>query len=729
MNWYFAFFFISGFCSLLYELIWLRLTVAQYGVTIAMTSIVLSVFMAGMGAGSWIAGAAARRYGNRLSWSPLRIYAAAEFVIGCASLTVPLELLLGRHLLEARLFESWSGAFNSSSATYYLASGVLVAVTLIPWCASMGATVPLAMWAIRSESRPDAGRSFSFLYTANVIGAMAGAIVPAVLIELYGFNGSLRIGACLNFAIAAGAFALSFRYRGPSAEAAAAQPATTAAAIPPAVQNGSGVMTLLFLTGFATMGMEVIWIRLYTAFVGPLVYSFALILASYLAATAIGARRYRRRGAPADSRLAWILLGLLSLVPLITADPRIQMVAGLRVVLGVVLVSGAIGFLTPMLVDRWSGGDADRAGKAYAVNVLGCILGPLFASFVLLPHLSERVSLAIFALPWFAMIPAWPGSKALTGKARVYSIASVAAALVLLFGTRDYTLMYPGGKILRDSTATVIAAGQGMNRKLVTNGVGMTVLTPITKMMAHFSLASLDHQPHSMLVICFGMGTTYRSALSWGIPVTAAELVPSVPKLFTYFHEDGAQVMASPNSHIVVDDGRRYLERTGEKFDVIAIDPPPPVNAAASSLLYSEEFYATAKRHLQPGGILAQWLPNGDDADVASVTRALVDSFPHVRIYQSVMGSGWHFFASTDPIPDRSADEMLARMPQPAIDDMMEWGPAQTPSEQLQMMLSHSFTPEELIAHAPNVPALRDDRPVNEYFVVRGFQAAFKNSK
>ncbi len=89
MNWYFAFFFISGFCSLLYELIWLRLTVAQYGVTIAMTSIVLSVFMAGMGAGSWIAGAAARRYGNRLSWSPLRIYAAAEFVIGCASLTVP----------------------------------------------------------------------------------------------------------------------------------------------------------------------------------------------------------------------------------------------------------------------------------------------------------------------------------------------------------------------------------------------------------------------------------------------------------------------------------------------------------------------------------------------------------------------------------------------------------------------------------------------------------------
>ena len=724
MNWYFAFFFISGFCSLLYEVIWLRLTVAQYGVTIAMTSIVLSVFMAGLGAGSWIAGAAARRYGSRLSWSPLRLYAAAELIIGCASLTVPLELLLGRHLLE-----SWSGAFSSSSASFYLASGALVAVTLIPWCACMGATVPLAMWAIRSESRPEAGRSFSFLYTANVIGAMAGAIIPAVLIELYGFHGTLRIGACLNIAIAAGAFALGFRRRGPAAEAAAAQPAATPAPAQPANAGGSRVMTLLFLTGFATMGMEVIWIRLYTAFVGPLVYSFALILASYLTATAIGARMYRRKGASGDSRLAWILLGLLSLVPLITADPRIPMAAGLRVVLGVLLVSGVIGFLTPMLVDRWSGGDANRAGKAYAVNVLGCILGPLFASFVLLPHLSERASLAIFALPWFAMIPSWPGSKALTVKARVYSIASVAAALVLLFVTRDYTLMYPEGKILRDSTATVIAAGRGMDRKLITNGVGMTALTPITKMMAHFSLASLDHPPQSMLVICFGMGTTYRSALSWGIPVTAAELVPSVPELFTYFHQDGAQVMASPLSRIVVDDGRRYLERTGDKFDVIAIDPPPPVNAAASSLLYSEEFYATAKRRLQPGGILAQWLPNGDDADVASVTRALADSFPHVRIYQSVIGLGWHFFASMDPIPERSADEMLARMPAPAVADMMEWGPGHTPREQLQLMLSHSYTPEELIARAPEYPALRDDRPVNEYFVVRSFAAAFGNSK
>ncbi len=104
---------------------------------------------------------------------------------------------------------------------------------------------------------------------------------------------------------------------------------------------------------------------------------------------------------------------------------------------------------------------------------------------------------------------------------------------------------------------------------------------------------------------------------------------------------------------------------------------------------------------------------------MAAVTRAITDSFPHVRIYQSVMRGGWHLFASMDPIPDRSADELLARMPQAAVTDMMEWGPESTPHNQIQWMLSHSYTPEELIARAPNAPALRDDRPVNEYFVVR----------
>ncbi len=158
------------------------------------------------------------------------------------------------------------------------------------------------------------------------------------------------------------------------------------------------------------------------------------------------------------------------------------------------------------------------------------------------------------------------------------------------------------------------------------------------------------------------MGTTYRSLLSWDIPVTAVELVPSVPRVFGFFHSDGPELLRSPLSHLVIDDGRRYLERTTEQYDVITIDPPPPVEAAGSSLLYSKEFYAIIKRRLRSDGILQQWLPGGDAVVRASVARALKESFHYVRVFRSVEGGGYHFLASNRPLPDRTAAELAEHL-------------------------------------------------------------------
>src|ERR1700735_4698971 len=92
-----------------------------------------------------------------------------------------------------------------------------MARTLVPWCACMGATIPLAMFAIRSDARFESRRSFSFLYLANVLGAVAGAVVPLLLIELYGFHGHPRVGAVLNPSIAAAVFAVTLASRSRSA--------------------------------------------------------------------------------------------------------------------------------------------------------------------------------------------------------------------------------------------------------------------------------------------------------------------------------------------------------------------------------------------------------------------------------------------------------------------------------------------------------------------------------
>jgi spermidine synthase/predicted MFS family arabinose efflux permease len=717
MVWYFLFFFVSGFCSVLCELIWLRLSMAQFGVTTALTSIVLSVFMAGLGVGSWLAGALVERYGERIRFSALRLYAVLEFMIGVSALVVPAELISGHRLLEALADRA-----AVSSAAYYVLSGLWLSLTMVPWCACMGATIPVAMFAIRKSQQKSDGRSFSFLYLANVLGAMLGSFLPLLLIEPYGFHKTLHIGAALNVAIAVSAFLVSLQSNQDQPHTPI--PATTSPnsrVANAAIDNRQSILLLLFTTGLATMGMELIWIRLFTPYIGPVVYSFGMILVAYLLATFMGSRIYRRwsRKHSRESQVTWISLALLGILPLLTADTRVPLNLVVRVFLGVMPFAAMIGFLTPMLVDRWSGGDPDRAGRAYAVNVVGCIVGPLVAGFLLLPLVGERWSVLLLSLPWFAMALPIPRASAVRSFSRVTAYVSVVFAFSIFLATQNFENQFPSRKVRRDSTATVIAYGEGMQRRLLVNGMGMTSLTPITKMMAHLTLASLDHPPRSALVICFGMGTTFRSVVSWNISGTAVELVPSVPKLFSYYHADAATVLSSPQAHVVIDDGRRFLERSPAQYDAIILDPPPPVQTAGSSLLYSQDFYAVAKTRLQPGGILQQWLPEADDATQAAVARSIKNSFPYIRVFQGMDGWGWHFLASDRPIPVRSAAELVARMPQSAIEDMMEWGPAKSPEAEMQLLLAHESSPDEIIALSPQTAPLTDDRPINEYFLLR----------
>jgi spermidine synthase len=197
------------------------------------------------------------------------------------------------------------------------------------------------------------------------------------------------------------------------------------------------------------------------------------------------------------------------------------------------------------------------------------------------------------------------------------------------------------------------------------------------------------------------------------------ELVPSVPRVFGFYHADGPELLLSPLSHVVIDDGRRYLERTAGQYDVITIDPPPPVEAAGSSLLYSKEFYTIINRRLRSGGIFQQWLPYGDAVVQASVARALKESFPYVRVFHPVGGRGFHFLASGQPLPERTAAELAQHLTPKAARDLMEWGPEPTPELQFASVLQKELSLDQMIAQAPDAPALQDDRPENEYYLMR----------
>jgi predicted membrane-bound spermidine synthase len=484
----------------------------------------------------------------------------------------------------------------------------------------------------------------------------------------------------------------------------------------------------LFATGLMTLAMEVVWIRQFTPYLGTVVYAFAAVLALYLGGTFLGSRIYRswierREGqVPAGTLgVAWALVGFTALLPLAAADPRLPLAVGfsrglLRVATGVLPFCATVGFLTPLLVDRVSGGDPRRAGDAYAINVLGCIVGPLLAGFALLPSVSETWSLLLLGVPLAVAGALRTGSRPALARGLALSVL-VASALVLV-STRSFESRFRHRSVRRDETATVVATGTGWNRLLLVNGFSMTILTPVSKVMAHLPLA-FHPEPREGLVLCFGMGTTFRSMRRWDIPTTVVELVPSVPELAGYYHADAVALQHAPGAHVVIDDARRYLERTAQRFDVITIDPPPPVEAAASSLLYSQEFYSLVQRRLRPGGILQQWLPGGEVELAVSFTRTLASVFPHVRVFGGIHGWGLHFLASDAPIPARTAEDLARRLPPAAVADFVEWGPEPTAQAQFATLLSHEVPLGQILQLGPDVPVLTDDRPFNEYFLLR----------
>jgi len=467
--------------------------------------------------------------------------------------------------------------------------------------------------------------------------------------------------------------------------------------------------------------MEVVWIRAFTPVLWTSTYAFPALLSTYLLATWVGSAIYRHHR---ESGRVWrteALLGVLftaALLPLVLNDPR-WVARRIIVFASIVPVSALLGYLTPRLIDEYAHGEPRAAGVAYALNVTGCIGGPLVAGYLLLPLVGVKWSVIVLALSYAAFFAL--GSPGLSRRV-AYTTGAIGLAVLLLVVTYTSTYedprLYDHAEVRRDYAATVVSEGEGMAKQLLVNGVGLTGLTTITKLMAHLPLVMRAEPPRSTLVVGLGMGTTFRSLASWNGRVTAVELIPAVRDAFGFYFADAARVLARPGTEIIVDDGRRFLSRTGERFDVITLDPPPPVEADGSSLLYSVEFCRILRARLTPGGVVQQWLPGGEAAIVRAVATSLRRVFPHVKVFRSVEGWGYHFIASEAMLQTPSVELAMSRMPASAVRDMMEWVADPNPRRLWHDMLAHEVVVDELAPGSTGV-AITDDRPLNEYFLLR----------
>ena len=755
----FLLFFVSGFCGLLYQVIWTRLAFASFGVIPPVVSVVISVFMLGLALGAWVGGRWIDFLVEKSGIAALSCYALAEFFIGLGAFAVPRLFELGQRALL--------GAGAMDSARYLVLSALVLGFSILPWCVLMGTTFPFMLAHIRKQDATQTS-GFSFLYVANVLGATSGTLLTAlVMIEYFGFRDTLQIAAAGNFLIAIGAYLLGRTADGPlQAEGSAAKPAEALRnadipvgkpqAIPnhsqqtspspplmergpigtnadPAVLPGAWTQWILFWTGFIGMAMEVVWYRYFGPVLKTQVYSFAWVVATYLAATFVGSFWYRRHLQTGRTISAAALLALACvtvLLPMLCNDVRLvkandtwyaDVRSALILLASIVPFCGVLGYLTPKLIDAYGGGSPLAAGRAYAINVFGCILGPLFASYLLLPHLSERHTLLLLAAPFIVFL-LFHG-KSLAPKLKLALATGTCAELaVALFVSTTYEeeilRTRPEAVVRRDYAASVLSYGEGLNKRLLINGLGMTTLTPITKVMVHLPLGLRKQPARSALIICFGMGTSFRAALSWDLETTAVELVPSVKEAFRFYHADAAVHLANPRARIVIDDGRRFLARTRQQYDLIVVDPPPPPEAAGSSLLYSTEFCQLAREHLDSGGILQMWIPEAGGPIAIAALRSLRESFPYVRCFMTPNRNGWYMLGSMQPIDRCTPAEMAARIPPAAVRDLLEWSPTPDVQKYLEVVLFPEIRVDATLQQKNEI-RITDDQPYNEYFLLR----------
>ena len=752
-----AIFIVSGAAGLIYEVVWARQLVLVFGNTTQAVSAILTGFFGGMAIGSVFGG----RIGDRVR-RPLRMYGLLELILVVGVLATPVTFRL--------LHEVYRGAFGSLESAPIALALVRFALALLalgPATILMGATLPTLT---RYLSRDPAQLSLAFgrLYAANTVGAILGTIAAGlVLIELLGLTGTLVVGAACS--ATAGVVALLIdRSRGPLPEAETppeggdapdAHPAEGGVTSRPAAPRPRLRLALgiAFVSGLTSLAYQSLWTRLLASGTGNSTYVFTTILAVFLIGLAGGALAFallRSRIKDTMSIVAHgqVLVALLVLVgtavildrqfggPLSLAVHFDQLTSNfLRPVVIVVLpATFVMGFTFPAasaLVADPDGHVATNAGLLLSANTFGAICGTFFVPFVAIPLLGSPTTLALVALvnALVGVALALRGRIVRTPPRAVAStagvIATIAIVVALAMGTvfvdPSVTRIRAFGQVFssREDEIASVQAGQidGV-RQLWVTGASMTLLTVDAKLMPVLPLM-LRPESKTELTIAFGMGSAYRAALNAGLVADVVELVPSVPFMFGSFYPDADAVLANPNGHVIIADGRNHVELTDKTYDIIIVDPPPPIESAGVSVISSLEFYQAALARLNPGGVMMQWVPYGQSLDEFKAhVRTYSAVFPHVIIAFGPGGYGFFMLGSAQPIAFDPATirEVLGRphivedlssaydSPEHTIDGWATRIPK-------QIWIQGGQVP----AFAGSGPFITDDRPLPEYFLLR----------
>ncbi|HTW67312.1 MAG TPA: hypothetical protein VME17_21985 [Bryobacteraceae bacterium] len=668
----------SGCAALIYEIVWFQLLQLVIGASAVSLGLLLAAYMGGLCLGSVLLPKLVSA-----GHHPMRVYALLELGIAAFGIIA----LFGVPGI-ARIYLAGAGFTGLAGLVM---RGAVAAVCLLPPTLLMGASLPaISRWV---ETTPRGVSWLGLLYSANVAGAVTGCVLAGFyLLRVHDMAFATYIAAAINVGVALLALAVA-RSAGRWTAAESQQHGIQ-------VRRASAAMFVyaaVAFSGLTALGAEVVWTRLLSLLLGATVYTFSIILAVFLiglwAGSAAGsflARRVRNPGLGLAAcqillalAIAWTAFTLAYVLPGWPVDPwlatnpwlnfDLDLMRAIHAILPATLLWGAS---FPLALAAASANKEDPArltGEVYAANTAGSIVGALAFSLLLIPAIGTQGSQKM--LIWLASAAAVIALAPLASKKAVMFVGALVCAAALAWGLSETVGAVPWqaiaygrrvAPILRgldraaDAETTPVFVGEGINSSVViTERAGQRSFyvsgkseassalldMRLQRMMGHLP-ALVNSAPHSVLVVGFGAGVTAGSFVPYPEvqSIVMCELEPMIPPASDeFFGKENNHVLRDPRSRVVYDDARHYILISPEKFDVITTDPIHPW-VKGTSTLYSKEYYELVKRHLNPGGIAAQWLPiyESDEDTVKTELATFFSVFPNATVWSNYLnGDGY----------------------------------------------------------------------------------------
>ncbi len=688
---------LTGASGLVYQVAWQKLLASLLGSHSEATAAVLALFLGGLSAGYMLFGAVSTRVVAR-GGSPLLVYGAVECAIGALALGFA-PMFAGIQALSLAL------PHGSPAVSFALDVG-LSALLILPPTILMGGTIPLLTQGL-SRRVADATRFHSAVYAFNTAGAFVGAIAAAfVLIPALGLELTIQAMGCVN--LGAGLSFVALRRHG----IAIASRDTAEQDVRHPVDGFAVYAVVALLAGFAMMSLQTTLNRLGALALGASPFTFAVVVAIFVLSIAIGSFAV---AALPRVRPTWVALSQWALtLLLLVIYPHMEnsgfwayvlhsnigldtaaapyYTAVFLSVFAIALVPLALsGALLPLLFHHLREQAEDlghTAGRLYAWNTAGSLLGALLGGYLLLfwldlhhiyrlsvvalavasALLTPRVGLARGHVAALALVgvlcvvafqPAWRADRLAMGLFRSRIPAEeVATEPDVYFTGSERFRSAPVIFATDDPSTTVTVTANAVGREIIVNGKSDGQIpndNMTTGLLALLPVLYSDGCERAF-VIGYGTGMTVGelAALECTREVVVAEISRGVVEAAPLFESVNRGALANPKTRLVQSDAYRTLLRDQSRYDVIVSEPSNPWVSGVENL-YSLEFLRAARDHLAPGGVYAQWyhVYETNNEALALVLATFREVFGRVAVWNGrdsdliLLG-----FANTDLEPD-----------------------------------------------------------------------------